>query len=121
VKRIQDVRALQRTVGGRPLLWSAIDDLLIDLERTFTDDAWIPVRYLMGVKELAELLSVGRSTITGWAYAHSPGVGFPEPVHRLGGGPLWDALEVVSWWQHWQPRKGPKAGCMPNIGDLAGT
>jgi predicted DNA-binding transcriptional regulator AlpA len=50
---------------------------------------------LIGLKEIAELAGVSRQQV--WNWTDSKGMGFPEPVARLGMGPVFSAAEVSAW------------------------
>lgn len=67
---------------------------------------------LAGIREVAETLMVGRSTVTQWA-ARRHRNRFPEPVATLGMGPIYDLNEVISWYGRYEPEKGGRAGRAP--------
>lgn len=102
--RIRDVQASK----GDDLPDVAVA-LLNDLTTALVTNVWVNAKNLMGVKELSELFSVNRTTITGWAARQSS---FPLPVVYLGGGPVWDAIDVIKWWTEWKTIKGEKAGTL---------
>jgi hypothetical protein len=68
---------------------------------------------LVGVSELAALFGVGKSTISGWGSRRASN-GMPEPVAELATGPVFDGAAVVRWWKGWKPRKGRRAGSLPD-------
>ena len=47
---------------------------------------------LVGIKELADLFAVGRTTISNW-YQRQNQDGFPNPVVDLAMGPVWDQIK----------------------------
>lgn len=51
--------------------------------------------HLVGVKELAELLGVTRTAVSNRASRDSH---FPDPVATLAATPVWDAHQVVQYW-----------------------
>jgi hypothetical protein len=80
----------------------------------------IEPRWLYGVAEIADLLQVGRTTVSNWYEARHK-TSFPETVHRVASGPLWDVRAVVGWYQFgYRPIKGHKAGVMPEGNAVTG-
>jgi hypothetical protein len=69
----------------------------------------VNVDNLVGIMELADFFSVGRTTISNWASRRSL-IGMPEPIKTLGMGTLYDLEQVVNWWIGWKPAMGAKAG-----------
>jgi hypothetical protein len=67
---------------------------------------------LVGVMELAQHFSVGRTTISNWAKRRDR-IGMPEPVLVLGCGPVYSLKAVVKWWKSWKPVDAAKAGTLP--------
>lgn len=72
----------------------------------------VPAGDLMSTGDVAEYFGVGVTTASGWA-ARAEGNGMPEPVARLASGPVWDGGALAEWWKRWRPRKGNKAGSLP--------
>lgn len=106
LKRVTDVR---ETSGH--MLPSAADELLAELEKAFTHAVWVKAEYLYGVTELAQLLSVGATTITSWAANEN--IGFPLPVKRNASGSIWDVTDVIKWYAAYVPKQGfKKAGSL---------
>jgi hypothetical protein len=57
-------------------------------------DTVLPVpEDLVGVAEVAELLSVSRQRVS--QLAATPG--FPDPVARLAAGPIWERDDIIGW------------------------
>lgn len=73
---------------------------------------WVRGEDLVGVAELADLFSVGKSTISGWS-ARRAANRMPEPVAVLAPGPVYDGHAIIGWWKSWRPRKGRRAGSLP--------
>ena len=71
------------------------------------------VRQLVGVTDIARLSRVGRSTVTQW-HSRAYRNGFPEPVHRLAMGPVWNVNVVLSWYANYVPDKGGRPGSTPS-------
>lgn len=64
----------------------------------------VDVRTLAGVAELSRVLGVGRTTVTQWAARRSASR-FPEPVHVLAMGPLYDVDEVTRWYAGYRSQR----------------
>jgi hypothetical protein len=110
LKRVTELQTFERMLDTSTWVHD-VDELLTELDKMLSSAVWVKAENLHGIKELAELFSVGRSTVTNWA-ADQPK--FPLPVARLGGGPVYDALDVVRWWLSWTAAKSAKAGSVPD-------
>jgi hypothetical protein len=89
-----------------------ISDLLNALTRT----RWVAADDMVGVMELADFFSVGRTNISMWA-ARRHSNGMPLPIAQLAATPVYSRSEVVAWWKEWTPVKGAKAGKLPPEAD----
>jgi hypothetical protein len=76
------------------------------------DRGFVRTEDLMSGTDLAELFDVGRSTIGGWV-ARRESNKMPGPVATLATGPVYDGYLIIQWWKRWRPRKGRKAGSLP--------
>jgi len=65
------------------------------------------------VAELADLLSVRRTTISQW-HSRQLQNDFPSPITDLAMGPVWDQDEVIEWYRNYRPlRNMRKVGSLP--------
>lgn len=87
-------------------------EFLAELEELFTRVDFVNPLHLVGVKEMAELLSVSRTSVSNWD-ARRTDNHMPDPVAELGCGKVYDALRVMRWWSRWVPIKGAKSGKLP--------
>lgn len=81
-------------------------------EHDFEECRCIDSADVVGIMELAEFFSVGRSTISNWA-AHRAQNGMPEPLFVLGCGPGYSMEAVKRWWIDWKPTNARKSGELP--------
>lgn len=63
---------------------------------------------LVGTKELAELIHVGRTTITSWNATQRGS--FATPIVSLANGPVYDKWEYLLSWLDWTPNRPSKSG-----------
>jgi hypothetical protein len=108
---------LRDLIGSDPYvayLSAECADIVSDLEQT----RWVRADHLAGISELAALffppdtdhpnVTNNRTTIATWV--SNPNAGFPDPVARLAGTPVWDVTDVVDWWLQYVPRTRSKSG-----------
>jgi hypothetical protein len=87
--------------------------LVNTVESAFTRTRWVAADDAVGIMELADFFSIGRSTVTNWA-AQRNSNGMPSPIKKLGAGPVYSLREIVEWWMNWKPIKGAKVGTLPS-------
>ena len=72
----------------------------------------VKVESLAGVAEIANLLRVGRTTVSNWDERRERN-GFPQRVKTLASGPVYDIEEVVAWYLEYSPSRGGRPGLTP--------
>ena len=72
----------------------------------------IDVEFIVGVAEIADLLKIGRTTVSNWDDRRERN-GFPERLKTLAAGPLYDVREVVAWYADYEPSRGGRPGLVP--------
>lgn len=95
-----------------------LDAMLGDTIHDLLPSRWVRADHLAGISELAALffppdtdhpnVTNNRTTIATWV--SNPNAGFPDPVARLAGTPVWDVTDVVDWWLQYVPRTRSKSG-----------
>lgn len=111
LKRVRDVRSSVHGIGAMASA-DLIVSFLDDLEKALTENDFVNVLDLVGVKELSELLSVSRTSVSNWE-ARKEELGAPDPVAVLGCGKIYSASRHIKWWANWIPIKGNKSGSLP--------
>jgi hypothetical protein len=81
-----------------------------DLEMHFVNDPKIPLRVLFSPQRVGMFFGVSVSTVTNWQARYE---GFPKPVRRFSGLPVFDIRQVVRWWIAWKPKNRAKSGRIP--------
>ena len=111
LKRLRDVRA-----SSHGELDQNRADLLLmlvnEIEEFLTQNDFVNVQDLVGVKELSEILSVSRTSVSNWE-ARKEEIGAPDPVAVLACGKIYAASRHMKWWANWIPGKGNKSGSLP--------
>ena len=72
------------------------------MRRTVTSSRTVKVDNIVGLTEIAERTGSSKQTVWSWTSRE----GFPEPIARVSGRPVWNWPEVSKWNSSWVRSKG---------------